>query len=642
MALGPRNHGPRRLRSLPVLTGVLALGLALGLQAPGVGAPPSPGLAPATASLPGDMPDEPTDVRISTFNLLGADHTGPNSRRRWRADDGSRHRYASGRERIHGAVQLLRDNHVDVVGMQEMRPSQYDEFTQVADDYDIYPGADSGRVLQSNAIAWRSSEWELVEAHTMQVYYFDNELPMPYVLLRNRTTGRLAWFYNSHNPADTRGNAQWRRDADVQREIDLVQQLRSEYPDVPVFITGDKNDRQQYFCPMVQGSEMQAANGGTASGSDCQMPSGPVPVDWIMGSGNVRFSGYQALDSALVRRTTDHRFVFSDAFIPSLDSAQSGIDHVVLITVNGLRPSAIWETGDQGTPVLHRMIAEGASTLNARTDYHAVNRLANAVSMLTAREAKPATGGHGAGWHKRDGSTLTQTAGHYVSSLMDVTHDFGRSTALFTTDRDMRLVRRSYNGHNGAADVFQPDNGRRKISQFTLAPDNRTVVAKTIARMRHSVPAFSFVQLDWAATQGERHGWHSKKYHRAVELTDSRIGQILDTLDSRPAGRHTVVIVTAERGGSLRRGNPAHQFDVYRVPVIATGPGVAAGADLYDLNPQLAYPHRDRASYAGAQPVRTAYLANLVTRLLGEPPVPGGTMDPGQELSIFPLPTTTE
>ena len=58
----------------------------------------------------------------------------------------------------------------------------------------------------ANTIAWQRSTWQLVEARTIQIPYFHgNLIRMPYVLLRNRLTGREAWFYNSHNPADAHG-----------------------------------------------------------------------------------------------------------------------------------------------------------------------------------------------------------------------------------------------------------------------------------------------------------------------------------------------------------------------------------------------------------------------------------------------------
>ena len=66
-----------------------------------------------------------------------------------------------------------------------------------------------------------------------------------------------------------------------------------------------------------------------------------------------------------------------------------------------------------------------------------------------------------------------------------------------------------------------------------------------------------------------------------------------------------------------------------------TGPGVPAASDLYGLNPSLVSPGKEQVGYSGAQPIRVGDLANLVTRTLGLPPVPGSTMDPEQRFQVF-------
>ena len=67
---------------------------------------------------------------------------------------------------------------------------QYEEFMRVAGDrFGVYPGGVSRRTVQ-NSIGWRLDQWELVESHTIQIPYFDGiEWDMPYILLRERSTG---------------------------------------------------------------------------------------------------------------------------------------------------------------------------------------------------------------------------------------------------------------------------------------------------------------------------------------------------------------------------------------------------------------------------------------------------------------------
>lgn len=623
--LRPRSPG------LAWLVAPLALALSVCLPA---------GLVTATAATPttatattaGTTTDptapspESTSLRVSSFNVLGAGHTGTG---------GNKRGYASGEQRMKWAVQLIQKYSLDVIGMQEFQPIQYDTFEQlVGDRFGVYPGNQLTRAAMANSIAWRLSQWQLVKARTVRIPYFDGTMiKMPYVLLRSVQTGREVWFFNTHNPADARGPAQKWRNQGFRIERNLVKNLRTNNPEIPVFVTGDKNDTYQYFCPQKRQSELQAANGATATSSTCALPQ-PRIVDWVMGTSDVRFSGYHAIRNWLVKKTTDHHLVFSDAYIPSEESARSGIDHVVLISVDGLRSDVVDRAR---TDALHRMMADGAWTPNARTDFNTVDRLGNAVGMLTGLRVDPDQGGHGAGWGQSTPTTIAQSAGRYVSSVLGTTHDFGRGTALVTDFPEMKLVRDSWSASTGAADPYMPDNGRNKLSRFISVSKDRSVAMQARDLISTSSPAFLQVQFSWPGNAGARSGWRSDAYLNAVAATDRRIGSIVRAINASPsfAGR-TVVVVTAPRGGNGRTTRLATRVGWYRVPMFVTGPGVPAGADLYALNPQLTDPGSGRPNYsAAAQPIRTSDIANLVTRLLGQPAVPGSVLDADQSFTVF-------
>jgi endonuclease/exonuclease/phosphatase family metal-dependent hydrolase len=246
---------------------------------------------PAPASL---------DFVISSFNVLGDSHTGRG---------GTHARYAPGRTRIRWAADLLSQRGVDVVGLQEFQVPQLREFQQVAGGtYDVYPGSSLGSAGAENSIAWRRDIWDRLKAWTVSIPYFNGRpRPMPVVLLQSRTTGLRAYFANFHNPADT---GQYRhqqrfRDRATDLQIGLVHQLLAD--GYPVFVTGDMNEREEYFCRMTASTPAVAANGGSNDGP-CQPPH-PMDIDWIFGAGNVAFSNYLADRGPLVRRTTDHYVV---------------------------------------------------------------------------------------------------------------------------------------------------------------------------------------------------------------------------------------------------------------------------------------------------------------------------------------------
>jgi hypothetical protein len=253
-------------------------------------------------------PPASLDFTISTFNMLGASHT---------ESGGTHARYAPGEARARWAAELLATHGVDVVGFQEFQQPQLSAFLRdTGSQWDVYPGNQLGARGTENSIGWRKDTWELVHAGTVQIPYFDgHERPMPVVRLRNLQTGLEATFANFHNPASVSrfGNQQHWRDVATSKEIALANSIKAS-TDLPLFVTGDMNERAEYFCRFTAGTGMIAARGGSNENGSCQ-PDRPRAVDWIFGTRDVHFSGYTEDRSALVQRTTDHPVVFSNVHI---------------------------------------------------------------------------------------------------------------------------------------------------------------------------------------------------------------------------------------------------------------------------------------------------------------------------------------
>ena len=265
---------------------------------------PGSASAPATAEQPA-----PTDLTLASFNVLGSSHT--------RGHGG----YASGVRRTAGVVRLLARHDVEVVGLQEMQADQMRSFRQrTGGKYALFPGPGGAREIDGeNSVAWDRSAWEAVETHTFSIPYFHgNRRAMPLVKLRNRETGMTAWFANVHNPASTaghRGSAKWRAKA-IAQEARLVSRLH--HTGLPVFLTGDMNEREQAFCPLTSRAPLQAARGGSHTGGTCRAGD-PRYVDWAFGSEDLTFSGYVEDRGPLNKRTSDHPMIVSQARI---DGAQ--------------------------------------------------------------------------------------------------------------------------------------------------------------------------------------------------------------------------------------------------------------------------------------------------------------------------------
>lgn len=311
-----------------------------------------------------------------------------------------------------------------------------------------------------------------------------------------------------------------------------------------------------------------------------------------------------------------------------------GIEQVVLVSIDGLNPKAITMLGPTGAPALYRLMAEGASTLNARTAVERTQTLPNHSSIATGRKIE-LPGGHGVTFNEDPGTTIHDAAGQYVTSAFDVVHDNGGTTALFAGKEKFAFYDRSWNEASGALDTTGPDNGWDKIDSYLRASSSSTT-STLISELASAPRDFTFMHFHEVDTVGHASGWLSPEYLAAVSAADAQIGRILDAVAADPLlAEQTVLIVSADHGGTGIVHSDASLADNYTVPLFVWGAGVDAGADLYALNPDRLDPGTTQPAYAApVQPVRTGELANLVTEFLGLGPVPGSTFNLDQSLDV--------
>lgn len=313
------------------------------------------------------------------------------------------------------------------------------------------------------------------------------------------------------------------------------------------------------------------------------------------------------------------------------------VEHVVYISLDGFNPQAITTLGPARAPAFHRMISQGASTLNARTIVEQTRTLPNHSSMVSGRKlATP--GGHGVPFNQDNGSIIHASAGHYVASIFDVVHDNGGTTGMYVGKAKFDFLDRSWNATNGAPDLTGVDNGRDKIDVYQMANSSTTVTA-LLYQLASSTPmTLSFVHLADTDNAGHAFGFMSAAYLDAVTVVDGYLDQILDAIAADPdLARSTAVIVTTDHGGAsgvFDHADPSVAAN-YTVPFLAWGEDVAAGADLYALNPDRANPGTDQPPYsATVPPIRTGEAANLIAELLRYGPVPGTTFNSDQSLDL--------
>lgn len=292
---------------------------------------------------------------------------------------------------------------------------------------------------------------------------------------------------------------------------------------------------------------------------------------------------------------------------------------VLAVSLDGFNVQALARLGAARTPVLHRLLRQGAATRNARTQVEQTVTLPNHTSMVTGRRIAGA-GGHGVDWNEhRPGTTVQDAAGYPVASVFTVVHDAAGPTALFATERKLTIFERSWPG---------------AIDRSVVRQDDDRAVTRAARRdlLRHD-RSFTFVHLGLLDETGHHRGWLGRAYLRAVVRVDRLLGILLRGARRDPRLADLVVLLTADHGGPAhsRHHDDPRRFANYRVPFLLWGRTVRGG-DLYRLSPAYADPGRARTGFAGAQPVRNGDLANLATDLLGLGPVPGSRWDAHQRL----------
>jgi len=327
---------------------------------------------------------------------------------------------------------------------------------------------------------------------------------------------------------------------------------------------------------------------------------------------------------------------------PPAPPAAPALDHVIILSVDGLRSDALPAAGAQDLPNFHQLLG-GAATLNARCDPQHSVTLPNHTGMLTGRLT---SGVAGHGWTGNldppPEATLHQHGG-YLAGAFDVAHDHGLRTALIASKTKFVLYARSWNAVHGAPDKVGADGGRGKLDSYLYAATATRVTDAALADLRAG--GRSLVMLHYADPDlaGHAAGWDltaGSLYLQSVAHVDRQIGRLLTAVREDPLLRGRVaVIVTADHGGGAphRSHERSDMWVDYVIPFLVwRGDGVPGG-ELYALNPESRSDPGLRQAAAGRAalpPIRNADAGNLALGLLGLPAIPGSTVNAKQDLRV--------
>lgn len=237
--------------------------------------------------------------------------------------------------------------------------------------------------------------------------------------------------------------------------------------------------------------------------------------------------------------------------------AQASEPHLILISIDGLRPDAITA---RGAPTLHRLASEGSHSVRASTIYPSTTLPAH-VSMLTG--VPPDV--HGVTWN----ADLVALDGYATfPTLFTEAESAGLNTAAFIAKSKLRFV-------------FPPGSVDH-LSVPSMAPGGEygeETVGKAVVFLESNRPNLLLVHIGDPDYAGHLYGWMGVRYTEAVRAVDDQVAALLSAADDAFGAGSYTVIVTADHGGASHGHGGTDTLDL-AIPWIIWGRGVSAGIDV--------------------------------------------------------------
>lgn len=227
-------------------------------------------------------------------------------------------------------------------------------------------------------------------------------------------------------------------------------------------------------------------------------------------------------------------------------------EHVIVISVDGLRPDAI---DAAGAKTLQGLIQEGTWCPKARTVRPSVT-LPSHTAMLTGLTVEH----HGVTWNGyREGRTRLLT-------FLKIVKGRQGSTAMFFAKTKFQ-----YLADPACVDHIVGPHPKKG------GPRNADELATAFVEAWAKTPfTAAFIHFREPDSEGHSKGWMGEKYLDGVRRADAAIGRIVETLKGDGSWEATALIVSADHGGSGK----SHSKDLPEnntIPWICVGPGVPKG-----------------------------------------------------------------
>lgn len=251
--------------------------------------------------------------------------------------------------------------------------------------------------------------------------------------------------------------------------------------------------------------------------------------------------------------------------IPTI-KPQPEIKHVVIISIDGLRPDAM-ELAH--TPILDTLRARGAYSPKAQTVWPSLT-LPGHASMLSGMNPEK----HGLYWNQ----PAPDWPGLNGLTLFDVAHAAGLTTAMVLGKEKMHYLVLP----NSVDKLFGADVGDIEVKN------------QAVEFIQAGLPHILFIHFPDVDKVGHEFGWMSPHQLQTVTFVDGLIGEVVTTLENGGYLNNTLLMITADHGGQ-GTGHGGGSTSERTIPWLAVGPGVRPGIALtspinvYDTAATAAY-----------------------------------------------------
>lgn len=273
----------------------------------------------------------------------------------------------------------------------------------------------------------------------------------------------------------------------------------------------------------------------------------------------------------------------------------SGIKHVIVVGVDGLSPDGIRTAP---TPHIHQLIAEGAVKWNVRTVLPSSSS-PNWASMIMGAGVE-AHGITDNDWGRQDYTLppiVANNAGQFptIFEIVHMAHPKANIGAVYQWNDFGRL--------------FEPD----AVNFNKPMPDEYSTTSIFCNYIKTQKPLLGFMHLDHVDHAGHEYGHGSQEYYLAVTKADSLIGSVVNAIKAAGIEKNTLLIITADHGGS-GYGHGGATIEEAEITMVLHGDAIKKAYSIqqqvytYDLAATIAFALQLTAPYAWTgRPIKSAF-----------------------------------